>query len=96
MTDSTVSREERRRRRERRQAGFVGLGVLVSSVGATVLLLLVGPAEGGGVAAHRNRAPAPRTAAVPGPAAVRSATGGALRAVPAQHLVAAASRPGAR
>jgi hypothetical protein len=52
MTERIESRMERRRRRERRRAGMVGLGVLVSSIGATVALLLIGPGSAHGAVNH--------------------------------------------
>jgi hypothetical protein len=62
MTERIESRMERRRRRERRRAGMIGLGVLVSSVGATVTLLLIGPDSAHGAVNHTP--PAVKTHAV--------------------------------
>ena len=93
MIDSTVSRVERRRRRERRQAGYLGLGVLVSSIATTVLLLIVGP-DAHAAASHHARPPAQRTAV-----ASRSAPGqpAALsRSVSDSRMAAAVSRAGVR
>jgi hypothetical protein len=63
MTESIVSQGERRSRRERRQAGLLGLGVLASSVSATVVMLLLGPAGAHGAVTHHQKSPATRTAA---------------------------------
>jgi hypothetical protein len=52
MTERIESRMERRKRRERRRTGLIGLGVLVSSVAATVALLLVGPGSAHGAVSH--------------------------------------------
>lgn len=41
MTDAIVSRVERRQRRERRRIGFIGLGVMLICLAATVVVLLL-------------------------------------------------------
>jgi Tfp pilus assembly protein PilN len=46
MTDVIVSRTERRQRRERRRIGFLGLGVMVACLAATVVVLLLTAAHG--------------------------------------------------
>jgi hypothetical protein len=52
MTERIESRIERRQRRTRRRTGMIGLGVLVSSLGATVTLLLLGPGSAHGAVTH--------------------------------------------
>jgi hypothetical protein len=42
MTDAIVSRIERRQRIQRRRIGFIGLGVMVACLAATVVILLIG------------------------------------------------------
>ena len=57
MTEPVASRTERRRRRERRRAGILGLGILLSSIAATVVLLLLGPVGARGAVTHTPAAP---------------------------------------
>jgi hypothetical protein len=49
MTDAIVSRIERRQRIQRRRIGFIGLGVMLACLAATVVILLIGMARAHGV-----------------------------------------------
>jgi nicotinate-nucleotide adenylyltransferase len=57
MTEPVASRTERRRRRERRRAGILGLGILLSSIAATVALLLFGSVGARGAVSHPPTTP---------------------------------------
>jgi hypothetical protein len=48
MSERIESRMDRRRRRQQRRTGLLGLGILISSIAATVALLLVGPGSARG------------------------------------------------
>jgi hypothetical protein len=52
MSERIESRIERRQRRSRRRTGMIGLAILVSSVGATVALLLLGQGTAPGAVTH--------------------------------------------
>ncbi len=49
MTDAIVSRIERRQRIERRRIGFIGLGVMLACLAATVVILLLGMSGAHGI-----------------------------------------------
>jgi hypothetical protein len=57
MTEPVASRTERRRRREQRRAGILGLGILLTSIAATVIFLLFGSAGTSGAVSHSPAAP---------------------------------------
>lgn len=54
MSERIESRIERRQRRARRRTGIIGLGILVSSVAATVALLLLGQGSAPGAVTHHS------------------------------------------
>lgn len=65
MNERIESRIERRQRRARRRTGMIGLGILLSSLGATVALLLLGQGPAPGAVTHHPPTGVHRTATVP-------------------------------